>query len=67
MEKTKYLPLDLILCIQKLLSSISTLRRHFSSLTKQQYNTLMETEESNIKLQVSDIKYHQNAFTQDHL
>jgi hypothetical protein len=50
MEKTEYISSDLILCVQKLLLSITTLRKHLFSLTEEQENTLIQSEESTIKL-----------------
>jgi len=63
MEKTEYISSDLILCVQKLLLSITTLRKHLFSLTEEQENTLIQSEESNIKLnKVSNVINNENAF-----
>ncbi|CAF4308171.1 unnamed protein product [Rotaria sp. Silwood2] len=50
MKQTQDKSFDFILCIQKLLSSISTLRKYLSSLTDIQPNTSIQTEESIRKL-----------------
>lgn len=56
MEKTEDISSDFILCIQKLLLSISTLQKYLFSLNEKQENTLIKNEESNIRLKVSNVK-----------
>jgi len=57
-EEEEKIPTDFIHCVQKLLSSISTLSKHLSILTSQK-ETTGQNEELTIKLQVSKRKKKQ--------
>jgi hypothetical protein len=54
-EEEEKIPADFIHCVQKLLSSVSTLSKHLSVLTTQK-GTTEQTEELTYKLQVSKRK-----------
>ena len=52
-EAGEKIPADFIHCVQKLLSSISTLSKHLSALTIRKEPTIEQTDELTNKLQVS--------------
>ena len=53
---------DFILCVRKLLSAVSTLRKQLASFTNVQENISRESEESINKLKVSTMKQNQVRF-----
>jgi hypothetical protein len=51
-EEEEKIPADFIHCVQKLLSSVSTLSKHLSLLTVQKESTEEQNQELSNKLQV---------------